>query len=216
MTPERRFAMEDIFLGIYQRNLWGSQESRSGPGSTIARAADFVPDLAALLRTLNTRVLLDAPCGDFNWAGLLADAVERYIGVDVVGEIVRRNRLLASSPTRIFLHADLTRDPLPAADVIFCRDCLVHFAFADIWRALRNFEQSSSRYLLTTTFIERDDNSDVATGEWRPLNLERPPFCFPPPVAVVDERCLHSGGRWRDKRLGLWEIASLPTSTQGG
>ena len=208
--------MEDIFLTIYRGNLWGSQESRSGPGSTLARAADFVPDLVALLGTLNTRVLLDAPCGDFNWAGLLADAVERYIGVDVVGEIVARNQLFAGSPTRIFLHGDLTRDPLPAADVILCRDCLVHFAFADIWRALRNFEQSAGRYLLTTTFIERDDNSDVTTGGWRPLNLERPPFCFPPAIAVVDERCLHSGGSGRDKRLGLWEIASLPTSPPGG
>jgi hypothetical protein len=91
----------------------------------------------------------------------------------------------------------------------------VHFAFADIWRALRNFQQSGSRYLLTTTFIEHDDNPDVATGGWRPLNLERPPFCFPPPVAVVDERCLHSGGRGRDKRLALWELASLSTSTRG-
>src|SRR5688572_22102610 len=116
--------MEEIFFAIYQGNLWGSHESRSGPGSTLARAADFVPDLVALLRTLNARVLLDAPCGDFNWAGLLAAAVDRYIGLDVVGEIIARNQLLAGSPTRTFLHADLTSDPLPTADVILCRDCL--------------------------------------------------------------------------------------------
>ncbi len=207
--------MEDIFLAIYHGNLWGSEESRSGPGSTLARAADFLPDLVALLRTLNTRVLVDAPCGDFNWAGVLADAVERYIGIDVVGEIIARNQRLASSPTRLFLHRDLTKDPLPAADVILCRDCLVHFAFADIWRALRNFQQSGSRYLLTTTFVDYGDNLDVATGGWRPLNLERPPFCFPPPLAVVDERCLHFGGSVRDKRLALWELASLSTSTEG-
>ncbi len=208
MTP----MMEDVFLAIYQRNLWGSQESRSGPGSTLSRAADFLPDLVALLGTLNTRVLVDAPCGDFNWAAPLADTVKRYIGVDVVGEIIRRNQRLASGPTRVFLHGDLTRDPIPSADVILCRDCLVHFAFADIWRAFRNFQESGSRYLLTTTFIERDDNPDIATGGWRALNLERPPFCLPPPVAVIDERCLHSGGTGRDKRLGLWELASLPTS----
>ncbi len=192
--------MEAIFSAIYQDNLWGSQESRSGPGSTLSRAADFVPDLVALLGTLKTRVLVDAPCGDFNWAGLVAGAVERYIGVDVVGEIIARNQRLASGPTRIFLRCDLTSDPLPCADLILCRDCFVHFALADIWRALRNFRESGSRYLLTTTFIEHDDNSDIVTGGWRPLNLERPPFCFPPPVAVVDERCLHSGGKVRDKR----------------
>ena len=206
--------MEEIFLAIYHGNLWGSQESRSGPGSTLSRAADFLPDLVALLGTLNTRVLVDAPCGDFTWAAPLADAVERYIGVDVVGEIIRRNQRLASGPARVFLHGDLTRDPIPSADVILCRDCLVHFAFADIWRAFRNFQESGGRYLLTTTFIERDGNPDIATGGWRPLNLERPPFCLPPPVAVIDERCLHSGGTVRDKRLGLWELASLPTSIE--
>jgi SAM-dependent methyltransferase len=204
--------MEDIFSAIYQGNLWGSPESRSGPGSTLARAADFVPDLVTLLRGLDTRVLLDAPCGDFNWAGLLADNVDRYIGVDVVGEIIARNRILAGSSTRTFVHGDLTRDPMPAADVILCRDCLVHFSFADIWRAVHNLRQSGGRYLLTTTFLEHD-NADIATGGWRPLNLERPPFCFPPPLAMVDERCLHTGGTMRDKRLALWELASLPAST---
>lgn len=207
--------MEDIFLAIYQGNLWGGQESKSGPGSTLSRAADFLPDLVALLRTLNTRVLLDAPCGDFAWAAGVASVVECYIGVDVVGEIIVRNQRNASAPTRVFLHRDLTRDPLPSADVILCRDCLVHFAFADVWRALRNFRASGGRYLLTTTFIERGDNPEIATGGWRPLNLARPPFCFPPPLAVVDERCLHSGGTWRDKRLALWALASLPTSSQG-
>jgi hypothetical protein len=85
----------------------------------------------------------------------------------------------------------------------------VHFSLTDIWRALRNFKRSRSRYLLTTTFVEHDDNPEIATGEWRPLNLERPPFSFPPPLAVVDERCLHSGGVMRDKRFALWELANL-------
>jgi len=201
--------MEDVFLAIFQSNLWGSQESRSGPGSTQLRAGDFLPDLLALLRTLNTRVLLDAPCGDFNWAAPVADAVERYIGVDVVGEIIARNQCSANGPTRTFLHRDLTTDALPSADVILCRDCLVHLAYPDIWRGLRNFQESGSRYLLTTTFTARDGNSDIATGGWRPLNLERPPFCFPPPVTIIDERCLHSGGSGRDKGLGLWELDSL-------
>lgn len=202
--------MEDIFLAIYAGNLWGSSESRSGPGSTIARAADFLPDLAALLRGLNTRVLVDAPCGDFNWARALVPIVERYIGIDVVREIVARNQRASGSASTVFLHGDLTQDPLPPADVILCRDCLVHFSLVDVWRALGNFTRSGSRYLLTTTFVEHEDNPDISTGEWRPLNLERPPFCFPPPLAAVDERCLHSGGVYRDKRLGLWELSDLP------
>lgn len=201
--------MEDIFLAIYQGNVWGSPESRSGPGSTLARAADFLPDLTALMQTLGIRTLVDAPCGDFNWASALAAAVDRYTGIDVVREIVARNRRLAGSPNAVFLHGDLTRDPLPPADAILCRDCLVHFSLSDAWRALRNFKQSHSRYLLATTFVDRDGNPDITTGEWRPVNLERPPFSFPPPLALVDERCLHTGGAYRDKRIGLWELSDL-------
>jgi hypothetical protein len=202
--------MEDIFLAIYESNLWGSPESRSGPGSTLARAADFLPDLATLLQTLKTRILVDAPCGDFNWAGALATVVDSYIGIDVMRQIVARNQRLAGNSNAVFLHGDLTSDPVPTADVILCRDGLVHFSLSDIRRSLHNFKQSRSRYLLTTTFVEHGDNPDITTGEWRPLNLERPPFRFPPPLASVDERCLHSGGVFRDKRLGLWELADLP------
>jgi len=204
--------MEDVFSAIYQLNAWGSPESPSGPGSTAARAADFAPDLVELLQSLKVSALLDAPCGIFTWASSIADAVDLYIGVDVVREIVERNQQIAAGPSRTFLHRDLTADALPGADLVLCRDCLVHFSIADIWRALRNLQQSGSRLLLTTTFIEHDGNADIVTGGWRPLNLQREPFCLPAPIATVDERCRHSGDLYADKRLALWDLSSLPST----
>jgi SAM-dependent methyltransferase len=203
-----RRSHKDIFSNIYRDKSWGGDESASGPGSTRARAETFVPDVIALLKSLNIRTLLDAPCGDFNWAGAVADAVESYVGVDVVPELIAANAQSAGggagAPLR-FLCADLTRDPLPRADLILCRDCLVHFSFADIRAALRNFRRSGATWLLTTTFIDPNRrNENIRSGGWRPLNLEQPPFRFPPPVALIDERCEHSGGVCRDKRLGLW------------
>jgi Methyltransferase domain len=205
--------MEATFSRIYDQNVWANAESVSGPGSTIARAADFIDDLVALLTHLDTRVLLDAACGDFNWAGPVADAVEQYIGLDVVSDLIVRNQRASAGFGRQFMHGDLTADPLPQADVILCRDCLVHFSFQDIARALHNFQHSGSRYVLTTTFIGRGANDDIATGAWRPLDLQAPPFALPPPLAVVDEKCTHTGGIYRDKRLALWTLAALPTLT---
>jgi len=201
--------MEAIFGRIYQHNVWENSESASGPGSTVGRASDFLDDLVALLRQLDTHVLLDAACGDFNWARPVADTVDEYIGLDVVSELVVHFRHAAAAPRRRFMCADLTGDPLPRADVILCRDCLVHFSHDDIVRALKNFHRSGSRYLLTTTFVERGVNDDIATGAWRPLDLQAAPFAFPPPLAVVDERCTHTGGIYRDKRLALWELAPI-------
>ena len=84
----------------------------------------------------------------------------------------------------------------------------MHFSVQDVWTTLDNFRRSGSRYLLTTTFVERDTNTNIRTGSWQPLNLQAAPFHFPSPLALIDERCTHTGGIYRDKRLALWELAS--------
>jgi len=202
--------MKEVFGQTFQDNAWGSAESVSGPGSTRARAAQFLPDLLDLLTDLKVATLLDAPCGDFNWAAPIAGAVDRYIGVDIVPELVECLRRDHSTDTCTFLCADLAHDDLPHADLILCRDCLVHFSFQDIGRAVNNMRRSGAQYLLTTTFVDRDGNADIATGGWRVLNLQAAPFDFPPPLRVIDERCLHSGGIYADKRLALWDLADVP------
>lgn len=206
----------EIFTAIFRSNAWGSAESVSGPGSTRERGGDFSHELTALLARLNTRTLLDAPCGDFNWISEVAERVEHYVGVDVVPDLIERNLRLHAGERRIFFRADISADPLPAADVILCRDCLVHFSDRDVWATLDNFRRSGSRYLLTTTFVGRDANPAIRTGSWRPLNLQAAPFRLPPPLHAVDEQCRHSGGIYRDKRLALWALESLPARAAAG
>src|ERR1700741_433768 len=162
--PDGRADHRAIFTRIYERNGWGSAESASGPGSTRARGADFAGELLGLLRRLDTRVLLDAPCGDFGWIEEVADGVEEYVGVDVVPELISQNVQRHQRAGRRFLEADLTHDPLPRADVILCRDCLVPFSFDDIRLALENFRRSGAAYLLSTTFVEHESNTDIRTG----------------------------------------------------
>ena len=72
---------ERIFTEIFRTRSWGNLESASGPGSTRERASQFLNELLDSLRRLGVRSLLDAPCGDFNWAAPIADEVEEYIGV---------------------------------------------------------------------------------------------------------------------------------------
>ncbi|MGN6182286.1 MAG: class I SAM-dependent methyltransferase [Thermoanaerobaculia bacterium] len=198
-----------VFSGIFRRNAWGSEESVSGPGSTRERGSVVAPAIVKLLTNLGVKTLLDAPCGDFNWAATVADAVESYIGVDVVEELITRNQREHAALNRRFFIADITRDSLPKADVILSRDSLVHFSYADIRAALRNFRESGSEYLLTPTFIDRKANRNIRTGGWRALNLQIPPFNLPAPIEIIDEQCLHTGGIYRDKRLALWRLSDL-------
>jgi len=202
--------VEHVFARIHRRRLWGSDESVSGPGSERARAALFLPELLAAVRELGVERILDAPCGDFNWAPPLADSVQSYVGLDVVPELIQGNRERHAAPGRRFELGDLVRDPLPRADLILCRDCLVHLPNEDIVLALRNFQRSASTYLATTTFTGARKNADIRLGHWRPLNLERPPFDLPPPLRLVDERCDWGNGAFRDKAIGFWRLADLP------
>ena len=196
------------FTAIARTNAWGSAESVSGPGSTQARGADFREELITLLDSWKFQSIVDAPCGDFNWMRhVLAGRDLVYTGIDIVEELITGNVREHSSPNRRFLCLDLTRDLLPPADVVICRDGLVHLSLVDAQAAVRNFQRSGSSYLLTSTFINRSKNSDIPTGGWRALNLEAAPFCFPEPLALIDERCTHSDGIYRDKRLGLWKLS---------
>ncbi|HZS05685.1 MAG TPA: class I SAM-dependent methyltransferase [Blastocatellia bacterium] len=205
-----RISMQEIFTRIYRCNHWGDPESVSGPGSGLERTSVFRNKLAGLFREIGARSLLDAPCGDFNWMSETPLELDRYVGVDVVAELITRNRQRYGSATRTFMHLDMTTDPLPRADVILSRDGLVHLSLSDCLAALRNFKRSQSGWLLATTFIHFPANGDIATGGWRQLNLQKPPFNFPPPHRLIDEKCLHSGGIYADKRLGLWELRTLP------
>jgi hypothetical protein len=203
-------AQQATFTAIFSANGWNDAESASGPGSTQARAAEFTADLAALLDAWSIRSIVDAPCGDFNWMQtVLAGRDLSYTGVDIVEALIASHVRTHATATRRFLCADMTRADLPAADLILCRDGLVHLSFADARAAVHNFRRSGARYLLTTTFVDRPRNLDMATGGWRVLNLQAAPFDFPPPLALADEHCTHSGGVYRDKRLGLWELAAI-------
>jgi hypothetical protein len=115
---------------------------------------------------------------------------------------VRKIQQRYASPTRQFVCADVTQSPLPQVDLIFSRDCLVHFSNADI-------KKSNGKFLLTTTFTTWH-NFDIRKGSWRPLNVQAYPFLFPTPLRLMEENCTEISGAYRDKSLGLWEIDSLP------
>jgi hypothetical protein len=129
--------------------------------------------------------------------------LDRYIGVDIVPELIEHNRLRYADPAREFRAADITRDPLPRVDVILSRDYFIHCSYAYIKRSLANFKRSGSTYLLTTTYPDVRRNSNVLTGSWRPLNLELAPVSFPEPGSLLAEE----GEMGRS--LGLWRLSDL-------
>ena len=201
-----------MFTSIYANAGWGKHlDTVSGPGSTLEQTAVIRSEIPELLKTLDARSILDAPCGDLFWMKECDLGATEYIGMDVVPAIVADNAKRFAASGRTFIAGDIVKDDLPRVDVILCRDCLVHLPFDDALAALRNFRRSGSTYLLATTFTGRTGNSDIpAAGGWRPLNLERAPFSLPAPLQLVNECCPVADGKYADKSLGLWLLSSIP------
>jgi hypothetical protein len=210
-------APQVLFTKIWKSNLWGAETSRSGLGSEDGETASLRADLPGLLETLQVRTLLDLPCGDFRWMSRTNCHLDRYIGADIVEEIVTRNAsLFGTLDGRIsFRKLDLLSDTLTEADAILCRDCFVHLSYSNIGKALANLRASNLHWLLATTFTDLHENHDAMDGDWRPLNMEAPPFRLPPALAILNEGCREADGVYTDKSLGVWRVADLPGSLYG-
>ena len=110
----------------------------------------------------------------------------------------RRSRLATRSTVR-----------LPDADVVLCREVLFHLSFRDGLAALANI-RAAGRWLLATSDTAIWFNSDVATGDFRRINLERAPYRLPRPRAVISDE-----GVCRGRVLALWPTSDLPTWPEG-
>ncbi len=201
-----------IFSDIYNRKLWGGLESASGPGSDMNETKAVRRRLPEILKKLKIQTFLDTPCGDFHWMRYLDYSFKQYIGMDIVPKLIASNKKLYGSKHRRFIVGDIVKDSIPKVDLILCRDCLGHLPFKEAVIALKNFKKSGSLYLIATTFPETTDNSKVRilsrqrkkvfrTGDFRPINLQLPPFNLPKPIVMINER--HTIYK---KILGLWKL----------
>lgn len=202
---------EAIFTEIFEGNKWRGEGSVSGPGSDLNGTDAIRSELPNICEELDISTILDIPCGDFHWMRHVDLEGIDYTGADIVAELIQENRKFKGPGIR-FSKINLIEDELPTADLVLCRDCLVHLSLRDATLALSNICRSKSKYLLTTTFTARRRNRDIATGQWYPINLELPPFCFRPPLKATDEKCAEGRGIYADKTLGLWRIADVKES----
>jgi len=209
-----RLVRDHLFPGIarrrrfadhYARNYWRDGESCSGRGSRLAETEAIRAALPPLCRQLDVRSLLDVPCGDFNWMRRVTLDGVGYVGADIVNALAEANQRRYGQPGRRFVAMDIVRAVPGRFDLILCRDLMGHLPNRDVARCLRNLRRSGSTWLLATTFPGRRRNEDLEGRDWRPVNLQLPPFRLPPPATLITENCPEPG--YEDKSLGLWRLA---------
>jgi hypothetical protein len=181
----RSIDREHVFLKVYENNYWDGVCSISGPGSSLESTQAVREALPNLLAKLGARSILDIPCGDVQWM--------KDVPLGERGE---------------FFHLDLLRDRLPSADVIFCRDCLVHLSFREIQLALHNIKMASPKHFITTTFPYHKANADTVTPYWRALNMQLSPFNLPQPIHLIKDFSDVQGND-QGKYLGVWYTDDL-------
>lgn len=168
----------DAFRRIYASDHW---QGGSGAGSQIEATDAYRQILEAVLRGRDITTVVDAGCGDWQFSRLIDWSATRYLGVDIVPEVVESDRAAFGRDNVEFIAADIRTAPLPAADLLICKDVLQHWDIDSV----RNFLDRNLvryRYALVTNDIASVHigaemlNAEIPIGHWRPLDLERPPF----------------------------------------
>lgn len=201
-------SLAERFDLLHQLGVYHHAESLSGAASTLDETARLRAVLPEWIAAHAVSSILDIPCGDFHWMQRVEFAGQ-YTGADIVPGIVEANRRAYTSDRRRFVQLDATRDPLPAADLVVCRDLFVHLGNRDVLAVLANLVASGSRLLVTNHFLERTDNPDIESGDFRPINLCCAPFGLPQPMASIREESALADGLFRDRAMALWRLADV-------
>ncbi|KAJ3340796.1 hypothetical protein HDU93_006284 [Gonapodya sp. JEL0774] len=219
---------------VYDKTLWGSGESLSGPGSYFTYTANARRFISAVLRTFNLKKILDSPCGDCHWQWAIPEihsgAVE-YTGVDIVESVILRDTTKhIAFPNIRFAAMDMvsrddvfkpkavagSKEPKPLWEVINCRDAIQHINIKDGVKAVKNFEASGAKYLVTGWYSGGVPNQDVV-GQINPGNFYSvdpmlPPFNFPRPLFWTLDGWnydLDGKGKKNMKMIGVWKLPAL-------
>ncbi|HYC64515.1 MAG TPA: GlcNAc-transferase family protein, partial [Reyranellaceae bacterium] len=201
---ERSKRIAARFSEIWRSNGWNCAETRSGSGATLAQTEVLRGELTRLFGELGIRTLVDAGCGELNWMSRISDALDLYLGFDVVEDLIAQLReRFERRKSHFFNTAEITRDVLPRADAVLCRDVLTHLPHAMVREALTNFRASGARYLIATTF-PRGRNEPIRIGAWQAMDLCAEPFGLPRPKLLISEQLKNSV-----KSLGVWALRDL-------
>lgn len=181
-----RFDHKRVFQHIYDKRYWGDQESVSGIGSSLEQTAPIRRELPDLFRKHGIKSLIDAPCGDLHWMQhVLREVDVSYTGGDIVPDIVHSAENRKARQDDKFIIFDITDEKFPDVDLWICRDVLFHFSYNQIRKTLANFVSSNVEYILVTTHTAPNiSNRNIATGDFRRIDIFKPPFSFPRSIVI--------------------------------
>jgi len=156
---------EEIFSRVYRTSEWSRSDEDgrpfySGTGSHDGSMVDgYSEPVTAFLASLDHKPdAVDLGCGDFNIGSRIRPFCGRYVACDVVADLIEHNEAQFGDLDVEFRRVDITRDPLPAGEVVFLRQVLQHLSNEHIGLVVQKLQSSGYRYLVLTEELPRDAN----------------------------------------------------------
>ena len=153
-------------------------------------------------------------CGDFNWMKLVLNKtdkhINKYLGVDVVENLINHNTKNYKNNIVDFKKVDLsqTMDDIEKNqfDLVICKEVMIHLSIDNSLNLIKNLKQIGAKYLLATSFL-KTENMNIQNGQVYNINLFVPPFGFPEPVYVINEK--GTGGRFDNNLRKIPQLLCL-------
>ena len=134
-------SLKATFQEIYSTKSWGDNGTpfSSGQGTRGPASKEYCDAVVEFIRNHQVRSVVDLGCGDFVVGRQIVEATGvDYIGIDVVPELIEHHTQVVDFPRVSFRLADITSDPLPAADLCLIRQVLQHLSNDEIAKIIVN------------------------------------------------------------------------------
>jgi len=166
--------MKAAFTQIYARNIWGYG---SGEGSLAKHTKLYRRFLKRFIRDRQIKSVVDYGCGDWQFSRLINWDGVRYLGLDIVDSLIEHNLKTYRKDNITFEVLAGTPAQLPDAELIILKDVLQHWSH----QSIKSFLPTIAKYkfALITNCVNPYGptyNRDILDGDFRPLDLTRPPF----------------------------------------
>ncbi|WP_246293561.1 MULTISPECIES: class I SAM-dependent methyltransferase [Winogradskyella] len=140
---------------IYDKKLWGGKDFDFYSGEGSHHTEIIQPYLDSIISFLkshdNDLVVCDLGCGDFNIGKQLTKHTKKYIGIDIVENLIERNKTLFKAKNLEFHCLNIVEDELHKADCIIIRQVLQHLSNVEILKIVEKFK--NYKYIILTEHL---------------------------------------------------------------
>ena len=155
---------------VYEMNLWGGAQSEfySGIGSHQPELVEpYITALTSFLSSFAAPITVcDLGCGDFNVGRNLVKHTKKYVAVDIVSELIDRNKETFQEENLEFLCLDIAIDDLPAGDCVILRQVLQHLSNTEVQSVINKL--ANYKYVILTEHVPVGayiPNKDIISGQ---------------------------------------------------